>query len=172
MPCSIRHASRQVTPHTRGKKTRLKQCCSRQTLSRLVFCDGASLLVCEPSTRRQKCGEPSTCRRKCGEPSTCCQKSGRLNPERSLRNEKYDSRVAGPCSSGGVNADARGGAAQGGLLAAVPPAAALAHKTFHRYVVRAKAGGRQSTKDAGGGKTIKSAGSSIRRRGLATMRTR
>ena len=45
----------------------------------------------------------------------------------------------------------------------VPPAAAVLHKTFHRYVVRAKAGGRQSTKDAGGGKTIKSAGSSMRR---------
>ena len=36
----------------------------------------------------------------------------------------------------------------------VPASAAVAHKTFHRYVVRAKAGGRQSGKD-GGGKTIK-----------------
>ena len=45
----------------------------------------------------------------------------------------------------------------------VPPASAILHKTFHRYVVRAKAGGRQSAKDAGGGKTIKSAGSSMRR---------
>jgi len=38
----------------------------------------------------------------------------------------------------------------------------LKSKTFHRYVVRAKAGGRQSVKDQGG-KTIKSAGSSMRR---------
>ena len=42
---------------------------------------------------------------------------------------------------------------------------ALAHGTAHRYVVRAKAGGRQSTKDAAGGGAgaIKSAGSSLRR---------
>ena len=46
----------------------------------------------------------------------------------------------------------------------VPPASAILHKTFHRYVVRAKAGGRQSAKDAGGNKTIKSAGSSSRAR--------
>jgi len=41
----------------------------------------------------------------------------------------------------------------------------LAHGTAHRYVVRAKAGGRQSTKDAAGGGAgaIKSAGSSLRR---------
>jgi len=39
--------------------------------------------------------------------------------------------------------------------------AALGHKTFHRYVVRAKAGGRQAAAD--GTKTIKSAGSSLRR---------
>ena len=52
---------------------------------------------------------------------------------------------------------------KGPIENAVPPAAAIVHKTFHRYVVRAKAGGRQSTKDAGGGKTIKSAGSSMRR---------
>lgn len=39
--------------------------------------------------------------------------------------------------------------------------ATLAHKTFHRYVTRRKAGGRQSTAD--GSKSIKSAGSSIRR---------
>jgi len=39
--------------------------------------------------------------------------------------------------------------------------AALGHKTFHRYVVRAKAGGRQAAAD--GAKTIKSAGSSLRR---------
>lgn len=38
----------------------------------------------------------------------------------------------------------------------------LAHKTYHRYVVRAKAGGRQSSKDATG-KYAKSAGSQIRR---------
>ncbi|CAI9101584.1 OLC1v1038949C3 [Oldenlandia corymbosa var. corymbosa] len=38
----------------------------------------------------------------------------------------------------------------------------IAHKTFHRYVVRAKAGKRQSSKDASG-KTIHSAGSSLRR---------
>jgi hypothetical protein len=50
----------------------------------------------------------------------------------------------------------------------VPPSAAVAHKTFHRYVVRAKAGGRQSGKD-GGGKTIKSAGSSIRRANEAAL---
>ena len=52
---------------------------------------------------------------------------------------------------------------KGPIENAIPPAAAIVHKTFHRYVVRAKAGGRQSTKDAGGGKTIKSAGSSMRR---------
>ncbi|KAG0473217.1 hypothetical protein HPP92_015074 [Vanilla planifolia] len=38
----------------------------------------------------------------------------------------------------------------------------VAHKTFHRYIVRAKAGKRQSTKDATG-KSAHSAGSSIRR---------
>lgn len=38
----------------------------------------------------------------------------------------------------------------------------LAHKTYHRYVVRAKAGGRQSSKDATG-KYAKSAGSQLRR---------
>ncbi|KAL9245300.1 hypothetical protein vseg_018966 [Gypsophila vaccaria] len=38
----------------------------------------------------------------------------------------------------------------------------VAHKTFHRYVVRAKAGKTQSSKD-GGGKSIHSAGASIRR---------
>ena len=48
------------------------------------------------------------------------------------------------------------------LLTLVPISSSIEHKTFHRYVVRAKAGGRQSGKD-GGGKTIKSAGSSIRR---------
>ncbi|CAO2834943.1 unnamed protein product [Amaranthus hypochondriacus] len=38
----------------------------------------------------------------------------------------------------------------------------VAHKTFHRYVVRAKAGKRQSSKDASG-KSIHSAGASLRR---------
>ncbi|KAK1274323.1 hypothetical protein QJS04_geneDACA020640 [Acorus gramineus] len=38
----------------------------------------------------------------------------------------------------------------------------VAHKTFHRYVIRAKAGKRQSAKD-GTGKAAKSAGSSLRR---------
>ena len=51
----------------------------------------------------------------------------------------------------------------------VPPSAATsARKTFHRYVVRAKAGGRQSGAD-GGGKTIKSAGSSVRRANEAAL---
>ncbi|KAL3814901.1 hypothetical protein ACJIZ3_016169 [Penstemon smallii] len=38
----------------------------------------------------------------------------------------------------------------------------VAHKTFHRYVVRAKAGKKQSLKD-GGGRAIHSAGASLRR---------
>ncbi|KAI3444669.1 hypothetical protein Pfo_001334 [Paulownia fortunei] len=38
----------------------------------------------------------------------------------------------------------------------------VAHKTFHRYVVRAKAGKKQSSKDAGG-QAIHSAGASLRR---------
>ncbi|ESQ36824.1 hypothetical protein EUTSA_v10007219mg [Eutrema salsugineum] len=38
----------------------------------------------------------------------------------------------------------------------------VAHKTFHRYVVRAKAGKKQSTKD-GSGRSIHSAGASLRR---------
>lgn len=38
----------------------------------------------------------------------------------------------------------------------------LAHQTFHRYVVRAKAGGRQSSRDATG-RAPKSAGASLRR---------
>jgi hypothetical protein len=41
-------------------------------------------------------------------------------------------------------------------------AALVAHRTFHRYVVRAKQGGRQGAKDATG-KSIKSAGSALRR---------
>eukprot|EP00850_Spirogloea_muscicola_P002755 SM000010S04393 [mRNA] locus=s10:1232438:1238836:- [translate_table: standard] len=44
----------------------------------------------------------------------------------------------------------------------------VAHQTFHRYVVRAKAGGRQSAKDAMG-KSIKSAGSSLRRYNEAAL---
>ncbi|KAL8062538.1 hypothetical protein ABFX02_02G154000 [Erythranthe guttata] len=39
----------------------------------------------------------------------------------------------------------------------------VAHKTFHRYVVRAKAGKKQSSKDGGGGRSIHSAGASLRR---------
>ena len=65
----------------------------------------------------------------------------------------------------------RAGDDGGARLAAaelVPSSAAIAHKTFHRYVVRAKAGGRQSGKD-GGGKTIKSAGSSVRRANEAAL---
>ena len=73
---------------------------------------------------------------------------------------------------GGTGADERqqkgGEGVRGGPLALVPPACAVAHKTFHRYVVRAKAGGRQSVKDQGG-KTIKSAGSSIRRANEAAL---
>ncbi|KAK3277217.1 hypothetical protein CYMTET_14762 [Cymbomonas tetramitiformis] len=51
--------------------------------------------------------------------------------------------------------------------AGMPPIV-LAHRTFHRYVIRAKAGGRQSTKD-GTGKTIKSAGSMLRRHNEAAL---
>ena len=43
----------------------------------------------------------------------------------------------------------------------------LAHKTFHRYVTRRKQGGRQSAAD--GAKSIKSAGSSIRRHNEAML---
>ena len=43
----------------------------------------------------------------------------------------------------------------------------LAHRCFHRYVTRRKAGGRQSAADAS--KTIKSAGSSIRRHNEAML---
>jgi hypothetical protein len=60
--------------------------------------------------------------------------------------------------------------ARGGHFAAVvvrmsqapEPKHVIAHRTFHRYVVRAKQGGRQGTKDATG-KSIKSAGSALRR---------
>jgi len=44
----------------------------------------------------------------------------------------------------------------------------LAHKTFHRYVVRAKAGGRQSVKDKSTGKA-KSGGAQIRRHNEAAL---
>ncbi|CAM6128731.1 unnamed protein product [Calypogeia fissa] len=44
----------------------------------------------------------------------------------------------------------------------------LAHHTFHRYVVRAKAGGRQSTQDKSG-KAPKSAGASLRRYNEAAL---
>uniref|UniRef100_A0A061R5G9 Ankyrin repeat and zinc finger domain-containing protein 1-like n=1 Tax=Tetraselmis sp. GSL018 TaxID=582737 RepID=A0A061R5G9_9CHLO len=44
----------------------------------------------------------------------------------------------------------------------------VVHKTFHRYVVRAKAGTRQSTKDSTG-KSIKSAGSAMRRANEAAL---
>lgn len=40
--------------------------------------------------------------------------------------------------------------------------ACIAHKSFHRYVIRAKQGGRQASKDATG-KVAKSAGSALRR---------
>lgn len=40
----------------------------------------------------------------------------------------------------------------------------ILHKTFHRYTVRKKQGGSQSTRDSAGGNKIKSAGSSLRRR--------
>ncbi|GLI65482.1 hypothetical protein VaNZ11_009020 [Volvox africanus] len=44
----------------------------------------------------------------------------------------------------------------------------VAHKTFHRYVVRAKAGGKQSSKDATG-KFARSAGSRLRRYNEAAL---
>ncbi|MCO5589120.1 hypothetical protein L7F22_043086 [Adiantum nelumboides] len=44
----------------------------------------------------------------------------------------------------------------------------LAHKTYHRYVVRAKAGGKQSTKD-GSGRAPKSAGATLRRHNEASL---
>ena len=62
------------------------------------------------------------------------------------------------------------GGSRGGGDAIAPSNAVVAHKTFHRYVVRAKAGGRQSVKDQGGGKTIKSAGSSMRRQNELALR--
>lgn len=56
---------------------------------------------------------------------------------------------------------------KGGKASSSQPEAIL-HKTFHKYVVRAKAGGRQSTKDATG-KSIKSAGSALRRANEAAL---
>uniref|UniRef100_A0A383V3M5 VLRF1 domain-containing protein n=1 Tax=Tetradesmus obliquus TaxID=3088 RepID=A0A383V3M5_TETOB len=50
----------------------------------------------------------------------------------------------------------------------IEPFTVLAHKTFHRYVVRAKAGGKQSTKDASG-KFARSAGSRLRRYNEAAL---
>ena len=50
----------------------------------------------------------------------------------------------------------------------VTDGAVVAHRTFHRYVVRAKQGGRQGSKDATG-KGIKSAGSSLRRANEAAL---
>jgi len=49
-----------------------------------------------------------------------------------------------------------------GLVVDSQGGSVLAHKTFHRYVVRAKAGGRQTTHDATG-RAPKSAGASLRR---------
>ena len=46
--------------------------------------------------------------------------------------------------AGGSSADQREHSAAQGRAAAITPAAAVAHKTFHRYVVRAKAGTRCS----------------------------
>ncbi|KAK9834023.1 hypothetical protein WJX81_003953 [Elliptochloris bilobata] len=60
--------------------------------------------------------------------------------------------TAGPWAAGG----------SGGPGGAGAPLEVLAHKTFHRYVVRAKQGGRQAGKDATG-KFAKSAGSQLRR---------
>ena len=56
----------------------------------------------------------------------------------------------------------------GGPSGSLPPSCVIAHKTFHRYVVRAKQGGRQSVKDAGG-KAIHSAGSALRRANEAAL---
>ena len=80
----------------------------------------------------------------------------------------FDPRKLGGGSAADERQQKGGEGARGGPLALVPPACAVAHKTFHRYVVRAKAGGRQSVKDQGG-KTIKSAGSSIRRANEAAL---
>jgi hypothetical protein len=54
-------------------------------------------------------------------------------------------------------------------MTTAPLPTATHHATAHRYVVRAKAGGRQSAKDGAGGKTIKSAGSSLRRYNEAAL---
>ena len=54
-----------------------------------------------------------------------------------------------------------------GGLGFAPIGDAIVHKALHRYVVRAQAGGRQSSKDAG--KSIQSAGSSLRRHNEAAL---
>jgi len=61
--------------------------------------------------------------------------------------------------------NSQGGGAQGGAKDAFE---VLDHKTCHRYVIRAKAGGRQSTKD-NSGKNIKSAGAALRRYNEAAL---
>eukprot|EP01024_Parvocaulis_polyphysoides_P030605 TRINITY_DN27873_c0_g2_i1.p3 TRINITY_DN27873_c0_g2~~TRINITY_DN27873_c0_g2_i1.p3 ORF type:complete len:201 (+),score=22.17 TRINITY_DN27873_c0_g2_i1:24-605(+) len=48
------------------------------------------------------------------------------------------------------------------------PIVAVVHKTYHRYVVRAKAGGKQSSKDSQG-RTVHSAGASLRRYNEAAL---
>ena len=63
-------------------------------------------------------------------------------------------------------------ASGGHFASAVYPSASsdapIAHRTFHRYVVRAKTGGRQSAKDATG-KHAHSAGASLRRHNEAAL---
>ena len=48
-------------------------------------------------------------------------------------------------------------------------ASVLCHKTFHRYVVRAKRGTCQSSHDSKGGSAPKSAGASLRRHNEAAL---
>ncbi|GJP67746.1 hypothetical protein CLOP_g24524 [Closterium sp. NIES-67] len=55
-----------------------------------------------------------------------------------------------------------GGHFSAAVLDAAAEGAVLAHRSFHRYVVRAKAGGRQATRD-GTGRAPQSAGASLRR---------
>ena len=69
--------------------------------------------------------------------------------------------LAAPVAGGARKAGGTGGGGAARDSAKSLGDAALGHKTFHRYVVRAKAGGRQAAAD--GAKTIKSAGSSLRR---------
>ncbi|KAF5841474.1 hypothetical protein DUNSADRAFT_12639 [Dunaliella salina] len=66
----------------------------------------------------------------------------------------------------GVGQNCQGG--QGGKGGANDAFEVLDHKTCHRYVIRAKAGGRQSTKD-NSGKNIKSAGAALRRYNEAAL---